>query len=261
MIGACALPVNECFTALSRAVKDDPPYHATVMMNSYGVSVDTSQGRFIRPLFILPLKPYDATMTLDDLIQNDVIEMIDPARQSTIVIAVDAQHITPQTTHMELHPSFIFGLSTGFIPFASHNPAPRATFQTSMSNATIGVASFANRWESTKYVLEYPQHPLVETQVQKTIKTLPALTNCVIMLDANPFGQVLPPYPVYHSLTLTQEDSIIINRSSIEFGLMRSSVYTSYHDTVSAPSVFARSGAPRVALRTDVLRNRSPRET
>ena len=67
---------------------------------------------------------------------SSAVEYIDIAESDTLMIAMtsDAIHksrhgITIQHTHCELHPSLMFGVLAGVIPFCDHNQSPRNTYQ------------------------------------------------------------------------------------------------------------------------------------
>ncbi|EXX52525.1 DNA-directed RNA polymerase II subunit RPB2 [Rhizophagus irregularis] len=123
-------------------------------------------------------------------------------------------------THCEIHPSMILGVSASLIPFPDHNQSPRNTYQSAMGKQAMGVytTNYQLRMDVLANVLYYPQKPLVTTKVMKYLqfRELPAGINAIVAIMC---------YGGYN-----QEDSLIINQSSVDRGLFRSFVYRSYVD-------------------------------
>ncbi|RIA95112.1 DNA-directed RNA polymerase II subunit RPB2 [Glomus cerebriforme] len=123
-------------------------------------------------------------------------------------------------THCEIHPSMILGVSASLIPFPDHNQSPRNTYQSAMCKQAMGIyaTNFQLRMDVLANVLYYPQKPLVTTKVMEYLqfRELPAGINAIVAIMC---------YGGYN-----QEDSLIINQSSVDRGLFRSFVYRSYVD-------------------------------
>lgn len=121
-------------------------------------------------------------------------------------------------THCEIHPSMILGICASIIPFPDHNQSPRNTYQSAMGKQAMGVAltNYALRMETMMNVLYYPQKPLATTRSMEYLKfrELPAGQNAIVAIAC---------YSGYN-----QEDSVIMNQSSIDRGLFRSLFYRSY---------------------------------
>lgn len=141
-------------------------------------------------------------MTQKDLIKNE-----DPNNQYII-----------NYTHCELHPSFILGAVASMIPFSDHNQSPRNAYQSSMGKQAMGlyVTNFKQRMDTAANVLHYPQKPLITTRVYKWLNlyNMPAGQNVIVAIMT---------YTGYN-----QEDSVIINQSSIDRGLFHSTFYRRY---------------------------------
>jgi DNA-directed RNA polymerase II subunit RPB2 len=88
-----------------------------------------------------------------------------------------------------------------------------------MGKQAIGVyaSNFNMRMDTLAYVLFYPQKPLVITRSMDYLhfKELPAGINAIVAISI---------YTGYN-----QEDSVIMNQSSIERGLFRSAFFRSYN--------------------------------
>lgn len=149
-----------------------------------------------------------------------VIEYIDVHEADTLYIAMDENDNLHRKTHCELHPSLIFSLYTSTIPFANHNQAPRNIFSGAQGKQAIGVyaTNFDNRIDTASYILHYPQKPIIATSMAKysSQDELPNGQNLIVAIAS---------YTGYN-----QEDSIIINKSSIDRGVFHITSYKSITD-------------------------------
>jgi DNA-directed RNA polymerase II subunit RPB2 len=121
-------------------------------------------------------------------------------------------------THCEIDMSTILSMYSNIIPLSHNNPYPRNVFGTSQGKQAIGVyaTNFNNRIDTACYVLHYPQKALVHTRYSKYAH-----------IDELPNGENL----IVAIMTFTgynQEDSIIINRKSIERGMFNITKYKSF---------------------------------
>ncbi|CAI0550255.1 unnamed protein product [Linum tenue] len=123
-------------------------------------------------------------------------------------------------THCEIHPSLILGVCASFIPFPNHNPSPYITHQSAIGKQAMGIYATNTQFNmhSTTYDLHYPQTPLVTTRATKLLnfEKLPAGVNAIVAISSH--------------CGYNQSDSIIMNQSSIDRGLFRSSVFRAYRD-------------------------------
>lgn len=158
----------------------------------------------------------------DDLLTNNkipnaVIEYLDPVEQANSLIYLNKStyKATNSYTHSEIHPSTIFGLLASCIPFPERNQAPRNTYQCAMGKQAIGihVLNYKERFDKTFYVMDRPTKPLVTTRIMEFTKMneLPAGVQITVAIMS---------YTGYN-----QEDSVLINKGSIDRGLFRSTIY------------------------------------
>jgi DNA-directed RNA polymerase II subunit RPB2 len=168
----------------------------------------------------------------NDLLTNckldeSVIEYIDPDEQNFAMIAMKCKDTYLQDidqkfqyTHCEIHPSTIFGVLASCIPYPEHNQAPRNTYQCAMGKQAIGVyaTNYDQRMDKTAYVLNYPSRPLVDTRLMNFIK-----------LNRIPSGTQIHVAIMTHT-GYNQEDSVLVNKGSIDRGLFLATIYHTEKD-------------------------------
>ena len=177
-------------------------------------------------------KLVDKELCWNDLLTNcvlpdSVIEYIDPEEQNFSMIAmkvkkayVHSKNSIVRYTQCEIHPSTIFGILASCIPFPEHNQSPRNTYQCCMGKQAIGVyaLNYDLRMDKTAYVLSYPSRPLVDTRLMNFIK-----------LDTLPSGHQIHVAIMSHT-GYNQEDSVLVNKGSIDRGLFMATIYHTEKD-------------------------------
>ncbi|KAG2290381.1 hypothetical protein Bca52824_049985 [Brassica carinata] len=206
----------------------------------------TDYGRCSRPLFIvdnqrLLIKKKDIYALQEresaeedgwhHLVAKGFIEYIDTQEEETTMISMTINDLVQARlrpdeaysdtyTHCEVHPSLILGVCASIIPFPDHNQSPRNTYQSAMGKQAMGiyVTNYQFRMDTLAYVLYYPQKPLVTTRAMEHLhfRQLPAGINAIVAISC---------YSGYN-----QEDSVIMNQSSIDRGFFRSLFFRSYRD-------------------------------
>ena len=192
-----------------------------------------------------PLEPIQRIYGWDSLLAEGVVEYLDAEEEETVLIAMSSEDLSPvdeedelkdleadpakriknhinahSFTHCEIHPSMILGVAASIIPFPDHNQSPRNTYQSAMGKQAMGVflTNYNVRMDTMANILYYPQKPLAKTQSMEFLKfrELPAGQNAIVAIAC---------YSGYN-----QEDSMIMNQSSIDRGLFRSLFFRSYMD-------------------------------
>jgi DNA-directed RNA polymerase II subunit RPB2 len=223
MIGYAANP-QKIVTALrdaKRTFRIHP--HTSIawhtLMNN--VIVETDGGRVVRPVFRVgaefPVK--EKRGDWNEWVKS-CVEFIDASETETLRIALTKDDITPSHTHYEIHPSLIVGQMASTIPLSDHNQSPRNTYQSAMGKQSMCIyaRNYAKRLDKNGYVLCSLTRPIVETRTMNILK-----------MQEMPFGMnaivAIACYGGYN-----QEDSIIMNRSSVNRGMFRGLYYTMYKD-------------------------------
>ena len=160
-------------------------------------------------------------------LDESVIEYIDPEEQNFAMIAMKSKDSYINVldgkinyTHCEIHPSTIFGVLGSCIPFPEHNQAPRNTYQTAMAKQAMGVyaTNFDMRMDKTAYILNYPSRPLVDTRIMNFLHLNQVPSGCQIHV-------AIMTHTGYN-----QEDSVLINKGSIDRGLFLATIYHTEKD-------------------------------
>jgi DNA-directed RNA polymerase II subunit RPB2 len=168
---------------------------------------------------------WDDLLTCSKL-DDAVIEYIDPEEQSWSLIATKPRDIVnpdnrlSRFTHCEIHPSTIFGVLASCIPFPENNQSPRNCYQCAQGKQAMGVyvTNYEGRMDKTAYVLNYPMRPLVDTRIMNLIK-----------LNEIPSGTQVIVAIMTHT-GYNQEDSLLINKGSIDRGMALVTVYHTEKD-------------------------------
>lgn len=166
-----------------------------------------------------------------------IIDYVDVEESNVSLIAMDKTQVTKYHTHCEIHPSTIMSVYTSTIPLANHNQAPRNIFSGAQGKQAIGVyaTNYNNRVDTLSLILHYPQRSLVSTRCMDYlhVNKLPNGENLIVAIMT---------YTGYN-----QEDSIILNRDSVQRGMFNVTYYSTHvssemvseHDNLKIESKFA----------------------
>jgi DNA-directed RNA polymerase II subunit RPB2 len=188
----------------------------------FGVLPQTESRRLDQAGFYDPLAS-DEEPTLEKYIETllpnaGVIEYLDPYEMNEAYLANYPEHIQPETSHMEIHPSTIVGLLTSMIPYANHNQSPRNQLSCSQSKQGIAVYStaFNNRFDNRADILSYPEAPISRTVYYDYLANgeMGYGTNLILAMGS---------FTGYN-----QDDGILMNADSVERGMFRSVCHRGY---------------------------------
>ncbi len=193
------------------------------------VLIEMDRGRVLRPLIVVkdgkPLlteehlkKIKEGKLTWDDLIKEGIIEYIDAAEEENAYVALKEDELTKEHTHLEIHPSVIFGLLTSYVPFANHDYASRLLRGVKTQKQGLGYyfLNYHQRFDTDVSIMHYPQIPLVQTYTMKKTPIMEKPMGCNVII-------AVMTYEGYNI-----EDALIFNKGSIDRGLFRATYFRSY---------------------------------
>lgn len=182
------------------------------------IHIWSDEGRLYRPLFSVDIEnKVNTTGTFKNLLNSGDIVFRDVQELEQAVVAMDDSDLKRnRCEYMEICPAAsMMSIMASVIPFANHSQSPRNAYQSSMGKQAIGVPSeaFRYRYDTTLHVLDYAQQPLTKSEMVNVIK----------------FNEMnhgaMPIVAIMTFNGFNQEDSIILNRASIERGLFSSTTY------------------------------------
>ena len=187
------------------------------LMNT--IIIETDSGRLVRPVFRVGAPAPEKGADWNGWMKS-CVEYIDASETETLRIAFRREDTTSHHTHYEIHPSLVVGHMASSIPLSDHNQSPRNTYQSAMGKQSMCIyaGNYAKRLDKNGYILCSLTRPIVETRAMNILKQheMPFGMNAIVAIAC---------YGGYN-----QEDSIIMNKSSVNRGFMRGLYYTMYKD-------------------------------
>jgi DNA-directed RNA polymerase subunit B' len=190
------------------------------------IKVFTDEGRARRPLIIVKegtalLTPKhleqlnSGELTWDDLVVQGVIEYLDSGEEENALVAYDVENITIDHTHLEITSGSITGVTTSLVPFGNFLLSTRLNAGSKNQKQSLGfyAANYYLRLDMDANLLHYPQFPIVKTKIHDVIDYAehPSGQNMVVAIMC---------YDGYN-----MEDGVILNKTSVERGLARSTYF------------------------------------
>ena len=182
--------------------------------NEYIISADA--GRLARVVYREGIKP-ETVRSLKDWssIVSKTLDYIDAQESESVLINMEpfAQTLS------EIHGTMIFSASTSVNPYTDHNQGPRNMFSCQQVKQACSWynTAFNKRFDVISTHLQYPQKSITQTWTQPHVLAggcLPYGNNVIVAISI---------YSGYN-----QEDSILINKNSVERGLFHTNYYHSY---------------------------------
>ena len=219
----------------------DPYISISWVIQEQHIRIHTEGGRICRPLYIV--KNNRLLITLEDfedflkykkqwnsLILEGKIEYLDVQEEDTAMVAISYENLLENKmdnpsfvnyTHCEIHPSMILGTTTCTIPFVQNNQGIRVLYEAAQKKQALSVyaTNYRERMDNPGQVLRFPQVSLITTKPSKYLseRELPAGQNAIVAIAC---------FTGYN-----QEDSLIMNKGSIDRGMFTSMYYRTYKDS------------------------------
>lgn len=193
------------------------------------IHIEISKGRCRRPLIIVENgKPKLTEKHLEmieknelkwsELVEQGIVEYLDAAEEENAYVALYPEDVTNEHSHLEISPATILGICTSLVPFSNFGSSSRLIRGSKIQKQSLGVYSknYPIRLDTDVSTIYYPQRPIVKTFMHDIFK-----------YDEYPSGQnvtiAIMSYEGYN-----MQDSIILNKGSVERGLARSTFYKPY---------------------------------
>lgn len=184
---------------------------------------------------------FDKTITMKDLLEQNVIEYISPSEQENLLISIDHDNLwknrfnpLKKYTHCDV-PISLLGIPTLLCPYGANTPPSRAILSTQQSKQSCGwySLSWPYRIDKEGFLQPHCEEPLVRTVANDFVQ--PDGLNCIVAVQC---------YSGYN-----QEDSLIINQGAVDRGL-----FSGYHLTVEKIELEKNEqiGNPDITLTDDI---------
>ena len=162
-------------------------------------------------------------------LKQSILEYIDNSETETSYIAIHHKDVYEGHTHLEIHPSLMFGILGNQICFPQHNPLPRNVFSCSQSRQAVSMyhSNYLNRIDKMGVILNYGQKPLMRSRYLNYLNE-----------EQHPYGENAIVAIMSHT-GYNVEDSILINEGAVKRGLFKTTyynMYETYEETASDKS-------------------------
>uniref|UniRef100_A0A6C0CRN4 DNA-directed RNA polymerase n=1 Tax=viral metagenome TaxID=1070528 RepID=A0A6C0CRN4_9ZZZZ len=157
-----------------------------------------------------------------------IIDYIDTAETEGSLIAFNSDELNKKPyTHMEIHPSLIFGVMGNQVVFPENNQLPRDLFACGQMRQAVSLyhSNYQNRIDKMGVILNYGETPLIKSRyLDKICK------------EQHPYGlNVIVAIMCYGGYNV--EDSILFNEGSVNRGMFRTTYYNMYESREESSKV------------------------
>ena len=222
LMGSCPDAYAFCQKFNEYRTKGLMEYSASIVWQRYAneIHIWSDEGRLIRPVYnIYPRNEIRNTIgkSFKELVSSKDIVFRDVQELEQSVVAMDLSDLKRhKCDYMEICPAAsMMSIMASVIPFANHSQSPRNAYQSSMGKQAIGIPSeaYLHRYDTTLHVLDYAQQPLTRSKMLNVLK----------------FNEMnhgaMPIVAIMTFNGFNQEDSIILNKASIDRGLFSATTY------------------------------------
>ncbi len=148
----------------------------------------------------------------------DTLEYLDTSEEEASLISFSYNTRDKPYTHVEIHPSLMYGFMGNQISYPENNPLPRNAFACGQAKQAVSLYStnFFSRIDKMGVILNYGQIPIVKSRYLKHINN-----------EEHPCGEnVIVAIMCYSGYNV--EDSILFNEASVKRGMFRTTYFNSY---------------------------------
>lgn len=244
-VGVCSDSISFVAELRTRRRRNELPHQVEIKRDQcqQEVRILSDAGRILRPLLVvsnlLKIKGSKSEhKSFQSLLDNGVIELIGPEEEEDFKTAWGVQYLfgkegksSVKYTHCELDMSFLLGLSCSLVPFANHDHARRVLYQSQKhSSQAIGFATTNPniRVDALSHQLFYPQRPLFQTMTSDCLGKPGYLGQSKVVPKSEFYNGQNAIVAVNVHLGYNQEDSLVMNRASLQRGMFRSEHIRSY---------------------------------
>ena len=207
--------------------------------NIYEILCDS--GRISRPVYREGIKSESVKSSKSwESLTSKMMDFIDP--QETEGLLISREPFAP--IQSEIHGIALMSPSAIINPFSDHNQGPRNMFSCQQVKQACSWynTAFSKRFDTISTNLHYPQKPLSETWVGPQIL---GGSGCL------PYGEnAIVAIAIYSGYN--QDDSIILNDSSLKRGMFHTSYYHSYDFQEESLSSHFKDGQINVVQSTEI---------
>jgi len=190
------------------------------------INIVGNKDAFYNPLTLYDVDSIDECFTDG---KSSFIEFIDTNESNSAYIdsqldifkerkKIESYYANSDYSHIEIHPSLILGVMGNQIVFPNNNQLPRDLFSCGQSKQGVSLyhSNYQSRIDKTGIVLNYGQIPIVKSRYFKYINN-----------EEHPYGEnVIVAIMCYNAFNV--EDSILINKGSVDRGLFSTTYFNSY---------------------------------
>ncbi len=201
------------------------------LKNINEVHINADKGRVRKPYIIVENGESKLTKDLIEkiksneidfnfLVRRGIIEYLDAEEEENIYAAIDESEITKKTTHLEIDPASLFGVTVNNSVFPEFNSMGRHPIAWNFMKQAQGLyaTNFNNRYDARAFLLYYPQIPIINSATYRTM-------DMKRHANGQNFVVALSTFYGYN-----MQDAVVLNKAAIDRGLGRSVFLRSYMD-------------------------------
>ena len=146
------------------------------------VHINADRGRARKPYIIVEAGKSKLTQELIErlktkevdfnyLIRHGVIEYLDADEEENAYVALTEKEITNRTTHLEIDPASMLGLTMNISVFPEYNSIGRHPVTSNFLKQSQGLyaVNFNRRYDPRAFILYYPQMPIVNSLAYRAL--------------------------------------------------------------------------------------------